>query len=195
MAKSIPSQANEFNGFMAPGALRLADVVRRIRLMPGLERGERAGMVAAVNLAVRAVGLPADSVPAHPGYLGPRLAKVSPAALGVTPEHMANSWSRLRKALALSGVDVLPGRYMAPLSPAWAELRSRIRSRSIRIGLSRLMHYFSAQGIEPGAVDDRGSERLRQALVTEGLVKDPYRIWREAITCWNKAVREVPGCP
>lgn len=195
MSSSISSQPAQINSFAASDTLTLAEVVRRLRLMPGLERGERDRLISAVNLAARALDLPADSVPAHSAFLGQHLAKVSPAALDVTPAHLANSKSRLRKALRLAGVDVLPGRYMAPLSPAWTALRGRIAKRSTRLGLSRLMHFSSAQGIEPDAVDDAFSERLRQALATEGLVKDPYRIWRDALTCWNRAVAEVPGWP
>ena len=155
----------------------------------------RADLKSAVRTVCRVLGMPPDAMPAHPGFLRPKLAAVAPAAHGIEVRRWANVKSLLHKALGIAGIRTMPGRYMAPHSPAWREKYQAITDRSTRLGLSRLTRFCSAQGIEPDEVNDAIASAYLKALEEESLVKDARRIWRDALTCWNRAVLEVPGWP
>jgi integrase len=101
----------------------------------------------------------------------------------------------LGKALALAGCDLLPARTVAPLDPAWRELARRLEVKALAIGLSRLMHFCSAQDIPPEAVDDAVLARFREALEHSSLVRQPRQVYRDATRSWNRAAAAVPGWP
>jgi integrase len=195
MSHPVPSRALGINSFVVPGGPTLAAVIEAINASSHLDPQARADLASAVRAVARTLGLPPGDVPAHPGFLGQRVAKVGPAAHGLTPSRWANIKSLLRRALNLAGVSTMPGRYLAPLSPAWSGLRRQIPDRGTKLGLSRLMHFCSAEKIEPEDVDDSVLERYRQALELEAVVKNPRAIWRDSLTFWNRAVGRVPGWP
>jgi hypothetical protein len=149
--------------------------------------------------AVRTVGRildrPLSELPAHPESLRKRLEAVVPAAVGLTAARWTNVRSLLRKALDATGFAVMPGRYLAPLTPAWATLHDRLPTRTLRIGLSRFLHFCSASGIEPGAVSPETFQTFREALEHESLLSDPRTVHREACRCWNMAAEHVAEWP
>jgi len=57
------------------------------------------------------------------------------------------------------------------------------------------MHYCSAKGIAPAAVDDGVLEGMYRALLDESLVQNPYAAYRGAAKSWNNAVDRIPGWP
>ena len=91
---------------------------------------------------------------------------------GLRPQRWANLRSLLGKALRLAGVDVLPGRYLAPLAPPWQQLAEPL-PKALKIPLSRLMRYCSVNGIAPLAIDDAVLDQLLAALEQESLVRTP----------------------
>jgi len=148
-----------------------------------------------VRTAARVLGLPPASIAAHPGALGPRLARVVPTAYGLRPARWANVRALLGKALALAGGDLLPARTVAPLDSAWRELAQRLEVKALEIGLSRLMRFCSSQGIPPAAVDDAVLARFREALEHSSLVRRPGQVHYNATRSWNRAAAAVPGWP
>jgi integrase len=148
-----------------------------------------------VRVVARVLGLPPASITAHPGVLGPRLARVVPTAHGLHPSRWANVRSLLGKALQLAGCDLLPARTVAPLDPAWRELANRLEVKALQIGLSRLMRFCSGQGIPPEAVDDAVLARFREALERSSLVRRPGQAHDNATRSWNRAAAAVPGWP
>ena len=94
----------------------LADVLAAIETA-GLAPRRQQDMASAVRTVVKALGQPADRIPADPRLLGIRLKTVSPIALGISEARWNNVRSLLRAALKLV-TKVLPGADKTPLGHA-----------------------------------------------------------------------------
>ncbi len=72
----------------------------------------------------------------------------------------------------------MPAHYQAAFAPEWADLWQLLPTgtNAMRCGLSRLMHFCSAQGIHPGQVNDKVLTVFHDALITESIVEQPYLI-------------------
>ena len=194
MSATVHSPALSRNPFAAADAPTLAVVLAHL---DGLDPARQPGLAdlrSAVRTVARVLALPPEAIPAHPGFLRPRLERVMPAAHGLRPARWTNVRSLLGKALRLAGVDLLPGRYLAPLAPAWQQLADPL-PKELEVALSRLMRFCSVDGIAPVAVDDVVLDRFLTALEQESLIRDPQGAHRGAIRAWNKAVAAVPGWP
>ena len=134
-----------------------------------------ADLCSAVRSLCRVLGKTPGEVPADPGVLGRALRRALPATAGITPARWANIKSLVLKALALTGCRVLPGRSLHPLTPAWAALDALLPTKYFRAALSRLMHYCSAQGIEPDEVDQAVFDRFGDGDPERQLHPQPAR--------------------
>jgi integrase len=170
----------------------LADVLAAITAaeLPGRRKQD---LASAVRSAARALGRPPGQVPADPRLLASRLAEIAPQALGFSKPRWNNIRSLLRASLELV-TAVAPGRHLTPLTPAWAVLWDRLPTRTLRTRLSRLMHYGSAAGIEPGDVTEAIFAAFREHL-DQTLLKEPAAVFREALLGWSAARAQVPGWP
>jgi integrase len=195
MADTLASRTLQRDPFLDPALPTLADVLAALARPAHAGRKDLPDLRSAVRTAARVLGLPPASITAHPGVLGQLLARVVPAAHGLRPSRWANVRSLLGKALALAGCDLLPARTVAPLDPAWQELARRLKVKALEIGLSRLMHFCSGQGIAPEAVDDAVMARFRTALEHSSLVRQPGQVHYSATRSWNRAAAAVPGWP
>ena len=195
MADLLPSRTAQRDPFLDPALPTLADVLTALARSEHAGRKDLPDLRSAVRTAARVLGLPPESVAAHPGPLGQLLARVVPAAHGLRPARWANVRSLLGKALALAGCDLLPARTVASLDPTWRDLANRLEVKALQIGLSRLMRFCSAQGIPPEAVDDAVLERFRLALEHSSLVRRPGQVHYNATRSWNRAAAAVLGWP
>ena len=178
----------------SPSRSTLADVLRAITTA-GLAERSRQDMASAVRTVVKALGQPADRIPADPRLLGIRLKSISPVALGMSGARWDNVRSLLRRALKLV-TKVLPGCDKTPLSETWSTLFALIAPRrSERIRLSRLVHWLCSHQILPQAVTHADFERFHQELLTEALLSDPEATWADAVQAWNRAVNAIPTWP
>src|SRR5262249_27210151 len=66
---------------------------------------------------------------------------------------------------------------------------------SLRMQLSRLFHFCSAQGIPPTEIDDAVLAAFNEALIAESIVELPYEIYRGAAKSWNNAAESIPFWP
>jgi hypothetical protein len=124
------------------------------------------------------------------------LAQAAPASLGISRATWSNARSLCGKALEWAGLTSVPGHYLAPFAPAWAELWACLPPESaLRHQLGRLFHFASAQNIIPTEISDAVLATFHQALETESIVPDPYEIWRGAAKSWNNAAERIPGWP
>jgi integrase len=91
----------------------------------------------------------------------------------------------------------MPPHYLAPLAPAWIELRAKLPPgrNALRFQLDRLLHYASGLGISPDDIDDEVLNAFHEALINESIVKHPYEIYRGAAKSWNNAGKRIPGWP
>jgi hypothetical protein len=181
--------------FGLPPVPTLADVLRSLDAHPGLPARRRADLRSAVISVARVLGLPPASTPARLDLLRRRMVQVLPAAHGLSRTRWNSLRSLFAKALRLAGIEVLPGRFLLGLDPAWTRLRASLTSRTHRDRLSRLMHYCSANRIAPDEVDDAVVAGFRTAMPGASLVRQPMVAAQRAVVCWNKAVDRVPGWP
>ena len=170
----------------------LADVLAAITTADLPERRKQ-DLASAVRSAARARGRSTEQVPADPRLLASRLAEIAPQALGFSKARWNNVRSLLRAALELV-TAMAPGRHLTPLSPAWQALWERLPTRTLKTRLSRLLHYCSAAGVEPGEVGKTTCASFRDHLDLT-LLKDPEAVFRETLLGWNAARVQVPGWP
>jgi hypothetical protein len=115
------------------------------------------------------------------------LGSAAPKAIGIGQASWNNARSLCGKALEWAGLASVPGHYLAPFAPAWAELWACLPPESaLRHQLGRLFHFASAH-IVPTEISDAVLATFHQALETESIVPDPYEIWRGAAKSWNNA--------
>ena len=190
-----PSRTVPRNAFSTPDAPTLEDVFRRLASIDNIDDRYRGELRSAVRTVGRVLDRALSELPAHPRFLRERLKKVVPVASGLTDTRWRNVRSLLRKALEVTGIPVLPGRHLAPLTSLWQQRYSSLPSRKLRIGLSRLFHYCSANGILPEEITAVIFDEFRNALERESLLADPRTVHREACRCWNLAAEQVDGWP
>jgi len=172
----------------------LEDVRQAILADTSLASRRRQDLSSGLRTIGKALGRPLQETPADPGRLFDRLEDFTPAMTGVSRGRWRNAVSYARAALKHAGIAKMPGRYSAPLSPAWAGLFMGMTDARMRIGLSRFAHYCSVEGIGPDGVDDGIMERFLVDLET-AMVKGPRSISRAACVQWNRAIATIPSWP
>jgi integrase len=175
-------------------ARTLADVVRLLEADQGLVARERGDLCSALRTVCRVIDQPLDAVPAHPSRLRAMLARITPAAAGVTKGRWSNIRSLAFKALNRAGIPTIPGRYRDPLAPEWEDLRALLPGRYSRASLSRFMSHCSARHIRPEEVTADTFEAFAAALDI-GMMRDPGEVNRESRKAWNTAAQTIPAWP
>ena len=175
----------------------IADAIERLRRMPGLDDTRRRDLVSGLAGLCRMLGRPPESVPAVPAAIRILRDGQSPMLAGVARKTLQNVMSNATAAFRTLGIsDQKPSRRIARTA-AWQALHDGIGDRGARNQLSRLSHYCSAEGIEPGNVDDAVIDRFLGMLRRDTLL-DERRIrglHRATARTWNRLVesRTVPG--
>ncbi len=82
-----------------------------------------------------------------------------------------------------------------PLGPAWAELTGLLTDCQTRFGLSKLMHYCSAQGIQPSEVTDAVLAAFFEDIHEAGLINAPRAVHRRACQLWNRVAAATLDWP
>ena len=162
----------------ASPAATVADVLRRLEADDGLDERRRREMSSALRTVCRALGADPSLVPAEPRQLRPLLAKLTPAAAGVSAGRWSNIKSLVLKALKHVGLKSMAGRSREPLAPGWEALRALVPDRHFQSGLSRLMSYCTASGIAPASVSAATFAQFG-AAVEDSLARDPGGIHRD----------------
>ncbi|MFO1062229.1 MAG: hypothetical protein U1E53_35310, partial [Dongiaceae bacterium] len=194
MTLTIDDKPRTANTFLDPAAPTLVAVIAALdRAEPDPRR--RGELASGIRTVCRVLGHLPHELPADTALLRRLIRKAAPAAAGVSPARWANARSLLTAAMALTGLRIMPGRRLHPLSAAWASLVLGLGTRHVRAQLSRLMGWCSANGIEPVAVTPATFDAFRSALLDDSLLGDPWAVWRQTVLAWNRAVEEVPGWP
>jgi integrase len=172
----------------------IAALVRLLTADEQLDPRRKADVRSAIRTVGQWLGTDLTAMPAHPRYLRERLASFHPAAAGVSRKRLQNVRSAIAFALDRYG---LGGRhsYLAPLSPAAQALYDRLPDKYFRCRLSRLLHFISAQGIEPEQMSDAVSEQFLAALEQHSAMKHVRTTHQDACRAWNKARHLIPGWP
>ena len=127
------------------------DVVQRSDLPPFHHRD----ITSAIKRICELASVAPTTVPAEAPTLRAMIAKVRPAAHGVTSKTWANLLSRFRAALRLADVIDSAWQGAANQNPTWAPLVGAIaKDKRLSFGLACFFNWCATQGIAPTAVDD-----------------------------------------
>jgi integrase len=194
MSQSTLSQSGT-NPFADPAIPTLEDILQRIGADKRLTTAEKTARTSAIRTVGRAFDLPLSAIPAHPAYLRKKLASVVPARVGLKVTSWRNAKSILNKALREQGLDVMPGRYLSPISDAWKPLWEALPQRPFRIALSRFIRSASTRGLGPSDITEDDFGEFDRALMEESLIKSPETVSRDTRRFWNEAGDLVPNWP
>lgn len=194
MSTLTQSQAPD-NPFADPAIPTLAQVLDAVSSSPDLSKTERTARYSAIRTVGRALDLPLSAIVAHPKFLGKKLATVVPARVGLKKGSWANAKSILNRTLREQCIDLMPGRYLAPIAEDWQCLWQLLPVRPHRIALSRFIRYCSVKGIAPGSVTSQVFDTFDTALCEESLIRSPQIVGRDARRFWNKAANRIPEWP
>ncbi|MGO9062108.1 MAG: tyrosine-type recombinase/integrase [Candidatus Binataceae bacterium] len=128
-----------------------------------------------------------ERIPLELPALSAKLAKLSPAAAGVSPKTLHNLRSHFLAAVKASGLHSAHRSARLPLSPAWQALLQELSTRRAHLGLSRFARYAGERGIEPSGVDDSTIEALIATVRAETLHRKPNDLHRKVAQIWNEA--------
>src|SRR5215468_6772181 len=142
---TTPSRTNPFADARIP---MLADLIARIGNDQTLPSRTRQNWKWALRTVARVAGADPRAVPAHPEFLRALFKKAAPAALGIGQRGWNNARSLCGKALEWAGLASMPAHYQTAFAPEWQELWDALPpgKNSLRMQLSRLFHFCSAQG-------------------------------------------------
>jgi hypothetical protein len=170
----------------------LADLLTTLQASNLPERRKQE-IASAIRTVARALGRPPENIPAEARLLASRLKEVAPAAIGISRGRWNNVRALLRAALALIQ-PISPGRHRNGLLPEWLALSNELTSRSDKIALSRVLHYYSAQGIGPNAVTEGNFDEYRLHL-DGSLLKRPNETFAMTVRAWRRAGGTIEGWP
>ena len=175
----------------------LSEVIRHLEKNPELFGTRPRDMISGLRRVARALGRAPEEVPAEPNWLQPRLQKVKPAALGLTPKSWSNILSDARAGL--EGYGVLDRRFnrKADLNPAWRRLWGLLLGSGNRTlpALCRFVHFLNRQDISPTEVTDACATAYLKAVEANEISRSPDTTYRAAVYSWNQAARLLPDWP
>ncbi len=191
----MPDGSNR-NSFTTTDQMTLSEVLLSISADEGFTPQRRRNLCSALRGLGKLMNRDLSYLPAHPRFYQSMFKGLHSEHCGLTKSRIANIKSDVMFALRHTGCIHQGHTYMAPLTPAWQALWDKASCAGrLRVYVSRLMHYCSAQGIAPGDVDDGVSELLKGALVEESFVGNPVSTHKGILRTWNKLVDLIPGWP
>jgi len=179
--------------FLKPGTPMLAELLLRLKTDEGdLSDTRRRDLASGLRGIAKALNQTPETVPADLGWLQPRLNKVAPAALGMTPKSWSNTLSNAKAALEHFDLAKRRVRRRKHLCPVWNDLwcqQQATSERSIGAAVGNFVFFLSSLGIAPEDVRSEHALAYRDALVENEIRKSPEETYRKAIDGWNRAVR------
>jgi len=184
--------------FVRPGTPSFAELIENIGTCPDLPATRRRDILSGLRSVAKALGRMPGDIPADPAWLQPRLAKVAPAALGLSAKSWQNAVSAARGAMTRFGLVERRNNRIEHLSPAWRALWEGVLAsgdKTLQPGLCRFVHFLSRHDIAPEEVGDAHAGAYHEAVALNEISKDPETAWRAAVKAWNLAVRRRPDWP
>lgn len=175
-----------------------AQIIARIEADHALPPQRRRDLASGLRRVAQALGRPPGDVPVDPKWLQPRLARIAPAALGISAKSWQNALSDARMAMAHVGIVRRRNRQMRDLSPDWAALWRRVLDHgkpNLHFALCRFVHFLDGRGVAPADVGATDAQAYLEALEADEISKSPQVAWRLAVDGWNRAARMIPDWP
>jgi len=142
----------------------------------------------------KALDKPLEVIPARLGAVRADLARLHHVPIGLTLKTLQNHRSNVKSALRWLAREKSIPEHGAPLTPAWEELRARIKDRFVRWRLSSFMRFCSASSIAPAEVDEVIVDRFMTYRAQSGTPADD-RSGRRLARVWNSNVGNIRGWP
>jgi hypothetical protein len=142
----------------------------------------------------KALDKPLEVIPARYSAVRGDLAALHHVPAGLTIKTLRNHKSNVKAALLWLEQEKGIPRYGAPLTAAWEKLRAQVDDSVDRMRLSALMRFCSANGVDPGEVDEAVIDdlieyRLRMRKSGGGAFR------RLLVRAWNSCVGAIDGWP
>lgn len=173
----------------------LAEVITALQADPSLAPTRRRDLCSAVRRVAGMLARDPARLPASLPEIRRALAGITPARAGISTKTFQNLRSDLLAALRHVGANRHPGTAHPPFSPPWRALYERLPGKRLQNGLSRLIRFCSALGIEPEQVDDGVMDQFMIFVREHTLARKPNDIHRCTCRIWNEATNCVPGWP
>ena len=176
------------------GCPSFATLITRVKEDESLSPTRARDMISGLRRLAGALSRPETDVFCDPKWLQPRLEKISPAALGLTPKSWQNAVSDARAAMAYFGIVRTRNRNLDDLSPAWRTLWEIVlasKDPTLSPSLGRFVYFLSALQVPPEDVDDNAAAAYRTSLELNEISKNPDTAHRAAVNSWNLAVRRI----
>jgi integrase len=184
--------------FVRPNTPMFSDVIRHLEENPELFATRTRDMTSGLRRVARALSRAPEEVPADARWLQPRLQKVEPAALGLTPKSWSNALSDARAGLSRYGVLDRRFHRKSDLDPTWRRLWALALASgnsTLQPALGRFVYFLNQQNVAPTEVTDAHAVDDRDALAANEISKSPDVAYRAAVNGWNLAVRLLPDWP
>jgi integrase len=184
--------------FVKPGTPTFADLLTRLPEQPDLPPTRRRDFASGLRRVPKAIGLRPEDVPADPAWLQPRIRQVAPAAIGLSAKSWSNAQSDVRSALAHFGLLKRRLNRADDLAPDWRELWDAVlaaKDRTLKIHLCRFVYFLNSVGVAPTLVTTEHAAAFLAAVTENEIRKSPKSICRNAVWCWNLAVKRFPIWP
>ena len=165
----------------------LGDVLTSLESRQELSETRRRDLRSAINRVAALLGDAPERIPLVMPSISAKLAKLSPAAAGVSVKTFHNLRSDFLAAVKARGLHSAKRRARASLSPSWQALLQELSTRRAHLGLSRFAHYASETGIAPPEVDDGTIEAFIATVRAETLHRKPNDLHRKVAQIWNEA--------
>lgn len=195
--KHVDPKQTEF-AFVFPETPMFSQLITELDAEEALPETRKRDIVSGLRRVSNGLNRTPDEVPADTTWLQPRIAKVAPAALGLSPKSWQNAVSDARSAMAHFGIVKRRHRHIDDLSPAWRNLWKRVlasKDKTLPRALPRFVHYLSHIGVAPQEVTQAHGDGFLAAIVANEISKSPEVGWINAINAWNLAVTRIEGWP
>jgi integrase len=160
----------------------------------GLSESRLRDLRSAVRRVAELLGNVPAAIPLAMEKIQAGLSTINPLAVGLSAKRFANIRSDFLAAVKASSVLPIKNGAKGSLSPEWVKLFEALKGRRARIGLSRLAHHASAEGIEPKDVNDVVIDGFITAVRAGSLHQKPNALHRQVTLIWNEAAAEL-GLP
>lgn len=184
--------------FVREGTPTFADLIKSLPQEGSLPPSRIRDLVSGLNRISEALGYPPSDIPCDSRWLQPRLAKINPIALGMSPKTWQNAISNVRSAMVQAGLAERRIARIGDLNEAWSALWAvvlKAEDPTVPGALLRFVHFLNRIGVSPDQVGEQHALKYREALAINEIFKDPESSYRATIYGWNLARRRIAGWP
>lgn len=184
--------------FVSPTTPSFAKLIDQLQTNDTLTSARRKDLVAGLRRIAEALHLTPAQVPADPGWLQPKLARIAPAAIRISPKTWQNIVSNARSAMVACGIVTKRHRQADELSADWCLLWECVRAskdKSLLSPLPRFVFFLNRIGVAPTEVCNDHALLFLQALELNEISKSPQSAYKDAVMGWNRAVERLPAWP